>query len=117
MKGFARDFASIKNEWEGMSLTRVRVTESHDKRAKIIGVENSNLVFMGVINSVEQAVHMKDIGWLNHSNSVGFFEGGDFKVGDYILMGTQKFEIVQIIGIIYDQGVAIASTVELGRVS
>lgn len=113
-KGAAKHFAQIFRTWEGVPLTRRRYDITKDPRGKIIKKDQTDTSLIGVISAISLNPKLRGAGWVSEDNSVGFFQGIDFEVGDHIIWdGQGEYELIQIMGRIFDVEEGVASTVEL----
>lgn len=113
-KGVSNHINQIFNTWEGIDLKLRRNISEKDPRGRLISIDSTEKDIVGVISEISLNPKLRGAGWISENNSVGFFRGVDYEVGDKIIWeGYGEYEIIQIMGRLFDIEEPVASTVEL----
>jgi len=116
IKGCAKHFAQIMNTWEGVSMTHRVFTETNNEIGELIGTSYTDNTVTGVISSLPKESSLRDAGWVDAKNLVGFFTDTSISEHDHIIFDGNTFEVVKIHGVLYDISTEVAITVELSNV-
>lgn len=116
IKGAAKHIKQILRVWEGVPVVHRSHIETTNKVGEVISTTYTDNNIIGIISSLPKESQLRDAGWVDAKNLVGFFTDTSIKEHDHIIFKGNTFEVIKIHGILYDISEEVAITVELSNV-